>query len=262
MFATSSRSSEESSALNVIEPWLFFGVFAVALGYSMVGHGGASGYLALLAFTAIPSAVGATTALVLNVFVAGITLVVFGRAKHFDWNLAWPLLLGSVPFAFLGGRLKFENQVQDLVLAAVLLYAAGVLILSVPAKDGESQPPVRPILVGSGAGIGFLSGLVGVGGGIFLSPLMILNRWAQPHKVAAVSAGFIFANSLAGLSARPFDLLQESMSLWPLITVGILGAVVGSFFGAHRVSSLALRRGLGLVLLLAVAKLLQKGLGQ
>lgn len=247
--------------MNVIEPWLFFGVFAVALGYSMVGHGGASGYLALLAFTAIPSAVGATTALVLNVFVAGITLVVFGRAKHFDWNLAWPLLLGSVPFAFLGGRLKFESQVQDLILAVVLLYAAGVLILIVPAGDGESQPPGRSILVGSGAGIGFLSGIVGVGGGIFLSPLMILNRWAQPHKVAALSAGFIFANSLAGLSARPFDLLRESLSLWPLITVGILGAVGGSFLGAHRVSSLALRRALGIVLLLAVAKLIQKGLG-
>ncbi|MBL8059258.1 MAG: sulfite exporter TauE/SafE family protein [Chthonomonas sp.] len=246
--------------MNVIEPWLIIGVFAVAFGYSMVGHGGASGYLALLAFTAIPSAVGATTALVLNVFVAGITLVVFGRAKHFDWNLAWPLLLGSIPFAFLGGSLKFENRAQDLVLAVVLLYAAGVLFFNGPAKDGECQQPVRPILVGSGAGIGFLSGLVGVGGGVFLSPLMVLNRWAQPHKVAALSAGFIFANSLAGLAARPFDLIRESMALWPLIAVGTVGAVGGSLLGAHRVSSLALRRTLGLVLLLAVVKLIQKGL--
>ncbi len=233
----------------------------MALGYSMVGHGGASGYLALLAFTAIPIAVGATTVLVLNVFVSGIALVVFGRAKHLDWNLAWPLLLGSIPFAFLGGRLKFENRIQDLVLAVVLLYAAGVLIFSVPARDGESQPPGRPILIGSGASIGFLSGLVGVGGGIFLSPLMILNRWSPPHKVAALSSGFIFANSLAGLSARHYDLVREGLNLWPLIIVSILGSVGGSLLGAHRVSSLALRRALGLILLLAVVKLLQKALG-
>lgn len=247
--------------MNVIEPWLYIGVFAVALGYSIVGHGGASGYLALLAFTAIPSAVGATTALVLNVFVAAIALAVFGRAKHFDWNLAWPLLLGSIPFAFLGGRLKFENGTQDLMLAAVLLYAAGVLVFIIPAKDGESQPPDRPILVGAGVGVGFLSGLVGVGGGIFLSPLMILNRWAQPHKVAALSAGFIFANSAAGLAARPVKLLQHSLVFWPLIVVGILGAIAGSYIGVRRASSLGLRRALGLVLLLAVLKLLQKGLG-
>lgn len=245
----------------MIEPWLFLGVFVVALCYSMVGHGGASGYLALLALTAIPSTVSATTALVLNVFVAGISLVVFGRAKNLDWSLAWPLLLGSVPFAFWGGRLKFENRVQDFVLACVLLYAASVLMVSVPKVEGDSQKPSRPILVGSGVGIGFLSGLVGVGGGIFLSPLMILKRWAQPHTAAALSAGFIFANSVAGLVARPFSVLEQSFSFWPLIAAGIFGAVAGSLLGAHRVSGVGLRRALGLVLLLAVAKLLQKGLG-
>ena len=245
----------------MIEPWLLVGVFAVALAYSMVGHGGASGYLALLAFTAIPSAVGATSALILNVFVAGITLVVFRRAKHFEWSLAWPLLLGSIPFAFLGGRLKFESRLQDLVLAVLLLFAAGVLLFRLPDRDGDCQPPVRPTLYSSGVGIGFLSGLAGVGGGIFLSPLMILKHWARPHTVAALSAGFIFANSLAGLSARPISLLQQSLAYWPLVLAGVFGALGGSVLGAHRVSSLGLRRALGLVLLLAVGKLIQKGIG-
>ncbi len=247
----------------MIETWLLIGVFVVALAYSMVGHGGASGYLALIAFTTIPSAVGATTALALNVLVAGITLLVFRRAKHFDGSLAWPLLLGSVPLAFLGGKLRFESATQDLVLALVLVYAAAALMLKTktPSASSEKTAPRRWVLTATGSGIGLLSGFVGVGGGIFLSPLMILRNWAQPHTVAALSAGFIFANSIAGLLARPSDVLQESLGLWPLTLGGVAGAICGSLLGANRVSSLWLRRALGVVLLLAVAKLLQKSLG-
>ena len=242
----------------MIDGWLILGVLAVAFCYSMVGHGGASGYLALLAFSSIPGAVGATTALALNIVVAGITLLVFGRAKHFSFELAWPLLIGSVPFAFLGGLLRFDNRWQDLLLTVILLYSAVMLMVGESDKDQRPETPGRGWLIVTGSGIGLISGIVGVGGGIFLSPLMVLKGWAQSHKVAALSAGFIFANSMAGLAARPASLLFESLALWPLVFFGACGAILGSTVGANRVSNLGLRRLLGIVLLIAVAKLFQK----
>lgn len=238
-----------------VEPWLVAGVTVVAAAYSMVGHGGASGYLALLAFTSISPKLASTTALVLNVVVAGITWVAFQRARHFDFRLAWPFLVGSIPFAALGGLLHVESRVQDLLLAGTLTYAAVVLAIRLPASAAPSEAPERWTCVGLGAGIGLLSGIIGVGGGIFLSPLMILRNWAKPHTVASVSAVFIWANSVAGLVARPWPRVQESLALWPLIIAGVIGAVVGSWVGAQRVSGIGLRRALAAVLVLAVVKL-------
>lgn len=245
----------------MVEPWLIAGVLVVATIYSMVGHGGASGYLALLAFTAIPATLGSTTALVLNVVVAGITLFVFQRARHFEWRLALPLLATSVPFAFVGGMLRFENHVRDLILAFVLVLAAFALGFSVKKGQISEKGPARGWLATAGAGIGLLSGIVGVGGGIFLSPLMILFNWAETRKVAAISSVFILMNSIAGLAARPSDLVVDSLDLWPLIVAGSIGAIAGSLLGARRVSSTNLRRALALVLLIAVFKLVQRALG-
>ncbi|MBS1708403.1 MAG: sulfite exporter TauE/SafE family protein [Armatimonadetes bacterium] len=237
---------------------LAVGVFFVALAYSLVGHGGASGYLALLAFTSVDQKTASTTALGLNLVVAGVTFFTFRRAKHFSWPLVWPFLVGSVPFAFLGGSLKMESRVQSWILAATLTYAAVALVLPVKAGTEETRPPHRGIAIATGAGIGLLSGIVGVGGGIFLSPVMILAKWAKPHVVASASAVFIFANSFAGLLARPPRHLADAAAYWPLILAGLVGAVAGSYVGAFKTSGPVMRRALGAVLLVAVWKLVVK----
>lgn len=244
------------------EWWLPVGVLLVALTYSIVGHGGASGYLALLAFTSISSKLSATTALVSNVIVAGFAFVLFQRAKHLDFNLVTPFLLASVPFAFLGGRLNINSSIQNVLLAITLLYAAITLLRSkqrsgLPANENpkEITPTIKLVF---GSLIGLLSGIVGVGGGIFLSPLLIIHFRLEPHRVAAASAVFIFANSLAGLAARAPDELQNSVQLWPLWLAAAIGGLVGSWIGARQTTPGGLNRVLAGVLLLAVWKLATK----
>ncbi|MBS1705158.1 MAG: sulfite exporter TauE/SafE family protein [Armatimonadetes bacterium] len=239
---------------------LWIGTAVVATAYSMVGHGGASGYLALLAFTSIPTKLASTTALELNVVVSAITFFAFRRARHFDWNLAWPFMLGSIPFAFLGGRLQMESRTQSTILAGTLMYAAFALVVQPKQDELEPMRPKLHLATLAGVSIGLVSGIVGVGGGIFLSPLMILLNWARPHKVAAVSACFIFVNSVAGLLSRPMELIGRSIQLWPLVIVAVFGAVIGSYFGAVRTSSRTMRVALAMVLLLAVWKLVTKAL--
>ncbi len=236
------------------ETLLLLGVFGVATAYSSVGHGGASGYLALWAFTAYSTQLGATLALVLNVIVAGLTFVIFRRAKHFDWKLTWPFLIFSIPLAYLGGRFAHQAHWQGAVLAVVLTYAAISLVFRPSQKNENPCAPTPSISAVTGGSAGFLSGLVGVGGGIFLSPLMILLNWAKPHTVASLSAVFIFLNSLAGLAARPADLVRQSVEFWPLILAGVAGALLGSWFGAYQSSSRTLRVILALILIVAAAK--------
>lgn len=240
---------------------LIIGVFLVAFAYSSVGHGGASGYLALWSFTAFSLQMGATLALILNAIVSACTFVVFKRAKHFDWRLAWPFLLLSIPCAFYGGSISHYSKVQNLLLTIVLACAAIALVYSPNQLDTTPVRPSTSVSVVCGGIIGFVSGLVGVGGGIFLSPVMILSNWARPHTVASISAVFIFANSLAGLSARPPELLIVSFAHWPLLIAGVTGAMIGAWIGAFRTSSQSLRFALAGVLVIAVAKHASKTFG-
>ncbi len=238
--------------------WFFVAVGLIAFVYSLVGHGGASGYLALLSFTALPTKTCSTTALILNLVVSSVTFLSFRRAKHFDWQIAWPFLLGSIPFAFLGGSLKMEGRIQDILLGATLLYASVLLIVGMPKSGEDDFQPKRWVCILAGAGIGLLSGIVGVGGGIFLSPLLILTGWAKPHQAASIASIFILANSAAGLAARPPTALQSTLGLWPLVIFGFVGAVAGSWIGATKTSPPGMRRALGVVLLIAVVKLIFK----
>lgn len=243
------------------EPWLYAGVALVAFAYSLVGHGGASGYLALLAFTSIAAETRSSTALTLNILVSGITFILFRRHNYFSWALAWPFLLGSVPFAFLGGSLRLDGQIQNWILAATFLFASISLFGGIKPFPAEPKQPMIMASVAAGAGIGLLSGIVGVGGGIFLSPLLILLNWARPHTVAAVAAAFIFANSIAGLAARPAAHLTTVVEFLPLLGVGALAAVAGSYFGANHTTSTSQRRFLAAVLLVAVWKFGSKAAG-
>jgi uncharacterized membrane protein YfcA len=237
-------------------------VFLVAVAYSSVGHGGASGYLAVLSFFGLAPAAMAPSALLLNLLVAGLAFASYYRAKHFSFRLLWPFLITSIPFAFLGGLTSVPARVYMLLLAAALVFAAVRLIGTIPRPHEQSllRPPSLAVALPVGAGIGFVSGIVGVGGGIFLSPLVILFRWADAKRTAAVSAAFIWINSVAGLYGQLSRKTVDWHGLMWLVAAAFAGGLVGSWLGARWFTGLWLRRVLGLVLLLAAVKLLRTAL--
>ena len=233
-------------------------ILAAALVYSAVGHGGASAYLAVMALVGVAPDVMKPSALALNILVAGVAAVRVARAGHLSWPLVWPFAVTSVPAAFLGGVLTLPVRGYQIVLGAVLLYAAArMLALSrAPAADRPpARPPLAPALAAVAA-IGLLSGLIGVGGGIFLSPLILLVGWAGARATAAASAVFIVVNSVSGLAgyllASPS--LPAHLPIWA--AAALAGGWIGAGYGSRRLPPPAIRRLLGLVLLLAGAKLI------
>ena len=231
-------------------------IFLVAMVYASVGHGGASGYLAVVSLLGYEPVRMASSALVLNLFVAGLAFFAFRRAGHFSWSLTWPFLLASMPAAALGGWLPVNRHAYEGLLAAALLFAAARLWLRMSSRTDADQMPRRRVAFPIGAGIGLLSGVVGVGGGIFLSPLLVLCRWADAKRTAATSAAFIVLNSLAGVAGRVMAGRFEVGSMLPLIAAASVGGVVGSRLGATHFSNPWLCRILGLVLVVAVGKLI------
>jgi hypothetical protein len=234
-------------------------VFLVAVAYSSVGHGGASGYLAVLSLFGLAPALMAPSALVLNLLVAGLSFAAYHRAGHFHFQLLWPFLLTSIPAAFAGGWLSASPRVYSVLLAGALVVAALRLILADPRGQEEPllHPPSLGVALPAGAGIGLVSGMIGVGGGIFLSPLMLLLRWADAKRTAAASAAFIWVNSLAGLYGHLARQPVEWSGLMWLVGAAFAGGVLGSWLGARRLPGVWLCRILGVVLLLAAAKLLR-----
>jgi uncharacterized membrane protein YfcA len=240
--------------------WLVPSFFIVAVLYASVGHGGASGYLALLSF--VPAALApdqmATTALTLNLIVAGMGWLAFARAGHFAGRLVWPLLAASVPAAFLGGAMPVSVHTYAALLASSLFVAALRLAITVRSQEkGLIMPPTWVVAVPMGAGIGWLSGIVGVGGGIFLSPLLLLLRWTNIKQTAAASACFILVNSAAGLAGRVTRGAIDYGTLWPLLMAAFAGGLLGSRLGANHFSGVLLKRLLAVVLLVASLKLLR-----
>lgn len=232
-----------------------FAIFVVAILYSSVGHGGASGYLAVMAFLSVAPTVTRPTALVLNLFVASIGAFQFYRAGHFAWNIFWPFAVTSIPFAFLGGMITLPTSVYKILLGLVLLFAAFRLAWSF-SRDVEPVPPKIWVALICGAAMGLLSGLVGVGGGIFLTPLLLLMNWSETKTAAGISALFILVNSASGLlgNYKQVSLLPSEVVFW--IGAAIVGGIVGSLLGSRRFDSLMLRRVLAAVLLFAAVKLI------
>lgn len=233
--------------------------FLVSLIYSSVGHGGASGYLALLSFFAVSHHEMATSALCLNLLVAGMAFWSFFRASYFSRKLVWPFTVTSVPFAFIGGFLKVPIGGYSLLLAGVLFFASWRLIFKFDRNASKVLHP--PSFIWSlvlGGAIGMLSGIVGVGGGIFLSPLMLLFHWADTKHTAAASTAFIFINSLAGLLGKfASHQFQLSPMVVYMVAAAFLGGIIGSRLGANHFSGKWLKRILAAVLLVAALKLLR-----
>jgi uncharacterized membrane protein YfcA len=232
-------------------------IFLAATLYSSVGHAGASGYLAAMALLGVAPEVMKPTALALNILVALIASLKFYRAGAFSWQLLWPLALASVPFAYLGGTLTIPGQTYKILVGAVLVYAAWRSYRTAfqPAPTTRAHPP-KFILLPLGAALGFLSGLTGVGGGIFLSPLLLFFRWAPMRVIAGISAVFILVNSIAGLlgayAAAPD--LPAALPYWALAAV--TGGFIGAEFGSKRFGNPVIQKLLAIVLLIAGAKMI------
>ena len=231
------------------------GFFVVALLYSSVGHAGASGYIAVMSLLSLAPEAIRPTALALNILVASVTALQFWRAGHFRWSLFWPFALAAVPMAYLGGSLALPARAFSVLLGAVLLYSAWRFLVE-PAVAAEPRPLQRPVALTSGAGIGLLSGLTGTGGGIFLTPLLLVMGWAQPKNAAAVSALFILVNSASGLLGNFASTRQLPSEIGVLLLVVLAGGLIGSWLGARRLPAQGIKRLLAVVLVIAGLKLL------
>ncbi len=238
---------------------LLFSLAVIALLYGSVGHGGASGYLAVLSLSAF-AAEGAVWlkphALALNIVVVLLGLYHYGRQGHLNLSLILPFTLTSVPFSYLGAYLPIVDWLFDTLLSLTLLWAAWRLMTTLDSTNETSKPPATVVALGTGAVLGFVSGLVGVGGGIFLSPLLILQGWASAKETAAASAFFILVNSVAGLGgAFASGQAQLDGDLMIQFTAAVLiGGFLGTRLGANHASDQTIRRLLVVVLIVAALR--------
>jgi uncharacterized membrane protein YfcA len=238
--------------------WLLAALMGLAAAlYSSVGHGGASAYLALMALFAVAPETMRPTALVLNVLVAGFGASRFVLAKQMDWATFLPFAVTAIPMAFFAGRVHLPEETYRVLLGAVLLLAAARYVV-LPQIDASkvARRPTLAVSLPTGAALGALAGLTGTGGGIFLSPLLVFLGWATPKNSAGIAAAFIVCNSLAGLAGQMSRLAALPVELPILAGAVAIGALIGVSLSIHLFSAKMLLRALGLVLLVAGAKLL------
>ncbi len=245
------------------DPLLLAALALVALLYACVGHAGASGYIAVLALAGLDPVVIKPTALVLNVAVASLGSWQFARAGHLRWRTFWPVGLLSVPMAFLGGAIDLPVVWFQRLVGLVLL-ASALRFLSQPRDPLSLREPRPAVLLLSGGALGLLAGLTGTGGGIFLTPLLLLRGWCTTRQAGAVSALFILVNSLAGLAGLLLGRLGREGPplpgpLWPLLAVVVVAGGVGARLGSRHLPVAAIRWLLALVLVVAGLKLLRLG---
>jgi uncharacterized membrane protein YfcA len=229
-------------------------LFLVALLYSSVGHAGASGYIAVMSLLGLAPAVIKPTALALNILVALVAAWQFWRAGHFRWALFWPFAVTAVPAAFVGGWISLPTRAFTLLLGLVLLWSAWRFLVEAPEARPD-RPLQRGVALASGAGIGLLSGLTGTGGGIFLTPLLLMMGWARPKNAAAVSALFILMNSTSGLLGNWASTRNLPDELGVLLLAVLAGGTLGSFMGSRRLPAAQIKRLLAVVLVIAGLKL-------
>ena len=224
--------------------------------YASVGHGGASGYLALMALFSFAPETMKPTALLLNIFVAGISFYYYYKEGYFNKKLFLSFAMASIPLAYIGGTLEVDASIYKKILAVLLIFAI-LKMLNVFGKESHTTKDVKlwqGLIVGGI--IGFFSGLIGIGGGIILTPVILLLHWGKMKEAAAVSALFIWVNSAAGLIGQ----LQSGVSIesgsFVLVAIALVGGILGGYFGSKKINNQRLRYLLAFVLMVACAKLM------
>lgn len=242
--------------LEIEHIWLFlFTLPIVSFLYASVGHGGASGYLALMALFSFAPETMKPTALLLNLFVSGIAFYHYYKAGYFNKKLFLSFAIASIPMAFLGGMIEIDAAIYKKILALLLVFAI-LKMLNVFGKESSFIKEVKlweGLLVG--AVIGFFSGLIGIGGGIILTPIILLLHWGKMKEAAAVSALFIWVNSAAGLAGQISTGLEISSQSYILVAFALVGGFIGSYYGSTKFNNIKLKRLLAIVLIIAAVKL-------
>jgi len=242
--------------LDIEHIWLFMLVLPlISFLYASIGHGGASGYLALMSLFSFPPLIMKPTALLLNIFVAGIAFYYYYKEGYFNKKLFLYFALASIPMSFLGGTLDIDATLYQNILAILLIFAV-LKMLNVVGKESTKIKEIKiwqGIIIGSA--IGFFSGLIGIGGGIILSPIILLFHWGKMKEAAAVSALFIWVNSVAGLSGQISSGVSVSSESFLMVIIALIGGIFGAYFGSKIINNHILKYVLAFVLILASVKL-------
>lgn len=231
-------------------------LFVMAFLYSSVGHGGASGYLAIMALFSVSPEMMKPTALILNLFVSMTAFLHYYRGHHFKMNIFLPLALASIPMSFLGGMITLQDHIYKIILAIFLLIPIVRFLFYEHAEVMELKVNNTWLSLLMGGAIGFVSGLIGIGGGIILSPILVLLRWATIKQTAAISALFIFVNSAAGILGQSTKGIHLSSEMYYFVGVAFVGGYLGAYYGANKFSHKYLKMTLAIVLIIAAVKLI------
>ena len=237
--------------------YLFYGLlFVVAFLYASVGHGGGSGYLALMAIFSFPPEVMKPTALLLNLFVSAVSFIQFYRGGHFKWKLFLPFAIASVPLAYYGGLMSVDGNMYKRILGLILIIPIVRFLFfpNIPVEAIKKSNISLSLLIGGI--IGFLSGLIGIGGGIILSPVLLLLKWTDQKQTAAISAAFIFVNSLSGLIGQRTKGIHFSTDMYAYVAIAFVAGICGAYFGSLKFKQTVLKNTLAAVLMLAAYKLI------
>lgn len=224
--------------------------------YSSVGHGGASGYLAVMSLFSLPISIMKPSALLLNLFVSGISFFFYYQKEHFKSKLFYPFAITSVPAAFIGGMIPLENSFYKIVLAVILIFVAFRLFGFFTNKEKEITTINNWAALAIGFGIGLFSGMLGIGGGVILSPIILLLGWATIKETAAISSLFIFVNSMAGLLGYFISGKSIPVDSFYLVPLTVFGGILGSYLGSRYFSNSVLKYVLASVILIASIKLI------
>lgn len=231
-------------------------LFLIAFLYASVGHGGASGYLALMALFSITPEVMKPTALLLNLFVSFTSFIQFYRGGHFQWKAFRPFALASIPLAYLGGLVVVDGSIYKKLMGLLLLIPVVRFYFFSNAGVEQERKPDFALSLLIGSSIGFVSGLIGIGGGILLSPILLLLKWADQKQTAAISALFIFVNSLSGLAGQLTKGIHFTTGMYAYVMIAFIGGWCGAYLGALKFKQAILKNVLATVLVLAAYKLL------
>jgi len=231
-------------------------LFVIAALYAAVGHGGASGYLALMALYGVAPKEMKPTALVLNLFVSLTSFIQYYRGGHFKLRIFIPIAIASIPLAFIGGMIHIEDTLYKRILGVLLLFPVfRFFFFKSPNEDELKNPQIYLSSIFGGV-IGLFSGMIGIGGGILLSPVLILLKWTNQKQTAAISAAFIFVNSVAGLGGMFTKEIAFTSNMLLYIVFAFAGGLIGAYLASKRLSQNGLKYVLAVVLLMASYKLI------